>query len=144
MINVTQTAIAALFLSFALATPAADAGTIQLRIEGIRSADGRIEIDVYAPPRKRVVERIVAARRGTLEVELDVPAGAYAIMLYHDANANGTLDRGGLLRMPTEGYAFSNDAPVRFGPPSFEAMRIDVAQGARTVTTVRMRYQGGN
>jgi uncharacterized protein (DUF2141 family) len=69
-----------------------------------------------------------------------VPAGSYAIMLYHDANANGRLDRGGLLRMPTEGYAFSNDAPVRMGPPSFEAMRIDVAPGARVVATVRMRY----
>jgi uncharacterized protein (DUF2141 family) len=61
-------------------------------------------------------------------------------MLYHDANANSTLDRGGLLRMPTEGYAFSNDAPVRLGPPSFETMRVDVARGARVVTTVRMRY----
>jgi uncharacterized protein (DUF2141 family) len=132
-----------LVLSLTLAAPRAGAETIQLRIEGVRSADGKIEIDVYAPPRKRVLERIVAARAGTLEVELEVPPGAYAIMLYHDGNANGTLDRGGLLRMPSEGYAFSNDAPVRFGPPSFDAMRVDVARAARVVATVRMRYPGG-
>ena len=123
---------------------AADAETIQLRIEGVRSADGKIEVDVYSPPRKHVLERIVAARHGTVEVELEVPAGAYAIMLFHDANANSTLERGGLLRMPTEGYAFSNNAPVRFGPPSFEAMRIDVARGARVTATVQMKYPGGN
>jgi uncharacterized protein (DUF2141 family) len=138
--NLPQSIVAACLLSLALTTPAAEAETIQLRIEGVRSAEGLIEIDVYAPPRKHTVERIVQARRGTVEVELDVPAGAYAIMLYHDANANSTLDRGGLLRMPTEGYGFSNDAPVRFGPPSFETMRVDVARGARVVTTVRIRY----
>ena len=132
-----------LLLNLTFAAQPADAETIQLRIEGVRSADGKIKIDVYAPPRKRVLERVVAARAGTLELELEVPPGAYAIMLYHDANANGTLDRGGLLRMPSEGYAFSNDAPVRFGPPSFEAMRVDVTPAARVIATVRMRYPGG-
>ena len=144
MMNLTQRAVAALLLLLAFTAQTAEAETIQLRIEGVRSADGKIEIDVYLPPRKHVLERVVTARHGTVEVELEVPAGAYAIMLFHDANANSTLDRGGLLRMPTEGYAFSNDAPVRFGPPSFEAMRIDVARGARVTTTVQMKYPGGN
>ncbi|HEX8679609.1 MAG TPA: DUF2141 domain-containing protein [Chthoniobacterales bacterium] len=132
----------ALLATLTLSLPAR-AETIQLRIEGVRSADGRIKINVYAPPRKPVAERIVPARRGTMEVELEVPAGACAIMLYHDENASGRLDRGGLLRMPTEGFAFSNDAPARLGPPSFDAMRIDVAPGARVVTTVQMRYPRG-
>lgn len=141
--NLTHGALTALLAGLALTIQTAPAETIQLRIEGVNSANGQIEIDVYAPPRKHVTEQIVPARRGTVEVPIEVPAGAYAIMLYHDANANGTLDRGGLLRMPTEGYAFSNDAPVRFGPPSFEAMRIDVGRAARVVTTVQMRYPRG-
>ena len=140
MQNLTQRTLAVLLLTLAFAVQPLTAETIQLRIEGVRSADGKLEIDVYAPPRQHVVEQIVAARRGTVEVELEVPPGAYAIMLFHDANANSTLDRGGLLRMPTEGYAFSKDAPVRLGPPSFEAMRIDVARGARVPATVQMRY----
>jgi uncharacterized protein (DUF2141 family) len=138
--KLTHSALAGLVLTVALAAPAASAETIELRIAGVRSAEGRVKINVYAPPRKPVTERILPASRDTMKIELEVPAGSYAIMLYHDANANGRLDRGGLLRMPTEGYAFSNDAPVRMGPPSFEAMRIDVAPGARVVATVRMRY----
>ena len=141
--NLTHRTIAALLLGLGLIAPSADAETIQLRIADLRSADGRVKINVYAPPRKAVAERIIAAARGTMNVELDVPAGAYAIMIYHDENANGRLDRGGLLRMPTEGYAFSNDAPVRLGPPSFDAMRVDVAPAARVLTTVHMRYPGG-
>jgi uncharacterized protein (DUF2141 family) len=140
MMNLTHTALAGLLLALALTAPAATAETIELRIAGVRSAEGRVKINVYARPRKPVTERIIAASRDTMKVELEVPPGAYAIMLYHDENANGRLDRGGLLRMPTEGYAFSNDAPVRFGPPAFNAMRIDVAAGARVAATVRMRY----
>jgi uncharacterized protein (DUF2141 family) len=142
--NLTHKTFAALLLSLPLIAQSAHAETIQLRIEDVRSADGRVKINVYAPPRKPVTERIMAAARGTMNVELEVPAGAYAIMIYHDENANGKLDRGGLLRMPTEGYAFSNDAPVRLGPPSFEAMRVEVARTARVVAIVHMRYPGGN
>ena len=141
--NLTQTGLATLLVSLLLAAQSAGAETIRLRIGGVRSADGRVKINVYAPPKKPVTERIIAASRGTMEVELEVPPGAYAIILYHDENSSGKLERGGLLGMPTEGYAFSNDAPVRFGPPSFEAMRIDVAPGARVVTAMQMRYPRG-
>ena len=140
--NLTHRIIVALLLSLLIAQ-LASAETIQLRIEDVRSADGRVKINVYAPPRKPVAERIIPAARGTMDVELEVPAGAYAIMIYHDENANGRLDRGGLLRMPAEGYAFSNDARVRLGPPSFEAMRVDVGRAARVLTRVHMRYPGG-
>ena len=70
----------------------------------------------------------------------DLRPGPYAIMLYHDENGNGRLDRGGLLGMPTEGYAFSNNAPVRFGPPSFDAMKVELKAKAGLRTSVRMRY----
>jgi uncharacterized protein (DUF2141 family) len=38
-----------------------------------------------------------------------LPAGDYAFAVYHDANGNGKLDRNGV-GMPTEDYAFSNNA----------------------------------
>jgi uncharacterized protein (DUF2141 family) len=43
------------------------------------------------------------------------------------------------MMMPREGYGFSRDAPVRFGPPSFRSAAFTV--GAAPVhQTVRMRY----
>ena len=50
----------------------------------------------------------------------DIPPGTYAIAVVHDENMNGKLDTN-LLGIPTEGYAFSNDAKGLFGPPSFSA-----------------------
>lgn len=73
-------------------------------------------------------------------VELDfgpVPRGRYAISIVHDENGNGKLDK--RLLMPREGYGFSNDAPVRMGPPSFANAAFDVAQSHERLS-IRMRY----
>lgn len=73
-------------------------------------------------------------------VQLDfgpVPTGRYAISLFHDENVNGRLDK--RLMMPREGYGFSRDAPVRFGPPSFASAAFAVAD-AGNHQTIRMRY----
>jgi uncharacterized protein (DUF2141 family) len=68
----------------------------------------------------------------------DVRPGTYAIALLHDENGNGKADRA-ISMIPREGYGFSNDAPVRMGPPRFDAASFQV--GAQPVRqTIRMRY----
>ena len=66
-----------------------------------------------------------------------VAPGRYALSLFHDENSNGKLDT--LMLMPREGFGFSRDAPVRFGPPKFSAAEFTVS-GAAQRQTVRMRY----
>lgn len=69
----------------------------------------------------------------------DVKPGRYAIALLHDENGNGKADRAAMM-IPKEGFGFSRDAKVRFGPPKFGAAAFDVAPGARETLTIRMRY----
>ncbi len=52
----------------------------------------------------------------------DLPAGRYAVKLFHDSNDNGELDAN-MLGIPSEGYGFSNNAG-RFGAPSFEEAAV--------------------
>ena len=68
----------------------------------------------------------------------DVPPGRYAVALLHDENGNGKADRAAMM-IPTEGFGFSRDAPVRMGPPKFDqaAFAID---GGEVSQTVKMRY----
>jgi uncharacterized protein (DUF2141 family) len=66
-----------------------------------------------------------------------VPAGRYAISLFHDENGNGRLDKA--LMIPSEGYGFSRDAPVVMGPPSF-AEAAFVVEGGEQHQAIRMRY----
>lgn len=66
-----------------------------------------------------------------------VPAGRYAIALFHDENANGRLDK--RLMLPREGYGFSRNAPVMMGPPRFTKAAFATG-GAEHHETIRMRY----
>jgi uncharacterized protein (DUF2141 family) len=66
----------------------------------------------------------------------EVPAGVYAIAVIHDENGNGRMDK--RMGLPTEGYGFSRDAPVRFGPPSFHSAQFTV--GGPDQETIKMRY----
>ena len=69
----------------------------------------------------------------------DVKPGRYAIALLHDENANGKADRAAMM-IPTEGFGFSRDAKVRFGPPKFGAAAFDVTADAPHKLVIRMRY----
>ena len=66
-----------------------------------------------------------------------MPAGSYAIALFHDENGNGRVDT--RFGIPTEGVGFSNNPRLWFGPPSFAAARFAVTDQPRA-ETVKMRY----
>ncbi len=131
---------AALMLA-AAAAPAAG-GTLHVQLRAIRSAHGSVQIDVYAATRKRAAGKRIPARRGAITVPFDdLSPGAYVVYVYHDENGNKKLDTGGLLGLPTEGYAFSNDAPARLGPPSVKAMTVIVPRSGAVQTVATMRYR---
>ena len=67
---------------------------------------------------------------------LTVPnPGRYGIRLFHDVDGNGELNAN-IMGIPTEPFGFSNNAPPRFGPPSFEAAAFDIDQkgAAQTIS----------
>lgn len=74
----------------------------------------------------------------TLEFH-DVPPGRYAVALLHDENGNGKADRAAMM-IPKEGFGFSRDAKVRFGPPRFGEAAFNVNAGASEQLTIKMRY----
>ncbi len=124
------------------APPGAD---VSVTVTGLRSAKGQVLAclttgkrgfpDCTHDPAARHL--ILPAANG---MKLDfgpVPPGLYAVSLLHDENGNGKADM--LLIMPREGFGFSRDAPVRFGPPSFAAAAFNV--GDQPVQqAIRMRY----
>ena len=64
-----------------------------------------------------------AVQNGARIVFKDLPEGEYAFAVYHDANANGKMDKN-LLGIPTEDYAFSNNALGKMGPPSYASAKF--------------------
>lgn len=62
----------------------------------------------------------------------NLPAGTYAARMFHDVDGNGTMNTNPF-GIPTEPYAFSNNARGNMGPASWERAHF-VADGAVTQT----------
>ena len=146
-----QSGLAAALAALALAAPAAlprsaDAADLVVRIEGLRSDDGAVRAALHR--RKDGVAfpdsaGIVAAHYGPAAhtrriVFADLPAGEYAVSLFHDADEDGELDTV-LLGLPVEGFGFSNDARGLFGPPGFDAASVTVGE-AELQIRVKLDY----
>ena len=65
----------------------------------------------------------------------NMPAGEYAVSLFHDENGNRELDTN-LVGIPTEQYGASNNAG-RFGPPTFADAKFSVDGNVKVEITLR-------
>ncbi|WP_375339526.1 DUF2141 domain-containing protein [Sphingomonas fuzhouensis] len=123
---------------------AAPVSRLDIGIDQLRSAKGMIRLCLTADPDNfpqcvddaRALTRSVPA--GQHGIRLDgLPHGNYAAAVIHDENNNAKLDT--LAGIPREGFGFSRNPVIRFGPPRFSAARFTVDSVAET-QQIRMRY----
>jgi len=140
----TLALLAALTAVPAAAQTGSGAGAVGLTFQGIEQPRGAVMFAVFdnaeayagrgAPVRGDRVEVTGATAVARLE---GLAPGRYAIKAFHDLDGDGTMDTNPF-GLPTEPYAFSNDAPARFGPPGFAAAAFTVGAGD-TVHTITLR-----
>jgi uncharacterized protein (DUF2141 family) len=120
----------------------ASAATVQVRIDGVTSDKGVVQVAVCDEANFRKdcqLTATVPARKGVVMADVpDVPAGTWAVLAYHDENGNKKLDTN-FVGMPKEGYGFSNGAKGTFGPPSFKEAAIPVGEG-KVTAVVTLTY----
>ena len=129
----------------ALLLPAASpTASLEIDVVKLRSAKGMLRICLTARPQSfpdckddpRAVSRSVPATEPVVTFEGLAP-GNYAAAIIHDENGNKKLDT--LMGIPREGFGFSRNPAIGFGPPKFDAARFAV-DGAAKPQQVRMRY----
>lgn len=85
------------------------------------------------PVRQAMVD---AANDPTTAVFEGLPTGTYAAKMFHDVNGNGRMDTNPF-GMPTEPYAFSNNAVGNMGPAGWDRASFPV--NGDTTQTIRIR-----
>ncbi|MEP0984979.1 DUF2141 domain-containing protein [Ekhidna sp.] len=110
---------------------------LKIRVENIKKLQGSMKIAIY-DHEDHFLKREILSKGKPIEdhnVEFifnGLGKGIYAISVYHDENDNGELDAN-FMGIPSEPYAFSNNAKGMFGPPSFEDCQFEIVDGFQEI-----------
>lgn len=121
-------------------------GKIQVNLSGMHNANGKINFALYNSgssfndPTQVYKSLILTPSVSTMSFTLDsIPAGTYAFGVFHDENDNQQIDQN-WLGIPTEGFAFSNNAMGSFGPPNYDQAKFVVLKSQTHVQTIALHF----
>lgn len=123
---------------------AAPAGQLDVQLTGLRSAKGFVRLCLTPNPGRfpdctgdpAAISRSLPASSSSTRFD-GVPSGDYAVAIIHDENGNGRLDT--FAGVPREGFGFSRNPKISFGPPRFDAASFAIGT-APVRQEVRIRY----
>jgi uncharacterized protein (DUF2141 family) len=135
--------------SFKPAT-AAYAGSLEVRVQGLKSAKGQVCLTLFSGPKGfpkggngsnlRASRCATPAKGENVVTFSNLPYGVYALAAIHDSNSDNRLNQN-MLGIPSEGFGFSNNPPLKAGPASFAESEFFVS-GTKTVVQIKMQYIG--
>ena len=103
-----------------------NAGKFILSVVGFDSDEGKAMIALYNSEEgySETGEKFKAVALEIKELKCEwvieeLPFGEYAIKLFHDENGDGKMNTN-MLGIPSEEYAFSNNATGSFGPADYD------------------------
>lgn len=126
---------------------------ILFKIDGLRSGKGFVAMSVFEKTAardfpsndKKAIRTFYVPLDGKTEVEIPVeslPPGEYAVSVMHDEAADHRMHFN-LVGIPVEGFGFSNNPTVYFGPPSFKRAQLHIDESSPTAATpfeIKMKY----
>ena len=111
-------------------------------VSGIDSSEGTLRVQIYNDnpddflvSGKKVLRVEVPTQEDFQQVCVTFPAaGTYSMAVMHDKNSNGRAD------IFTEGFGFSNNPSLTFGPPEHEETLFEVANGVKKMDVALTYY----
>ncbi len=117
--------------------------SLQVDVEGLRDRNGLLRFCLTRAADYLKCDKDPAAVRLSIPASSPqasfphLPIGEWSLLLIHDSNGNGKLDT--RFGIPREGFGFSRNPTIGFGPPRAEAVRFALPAGMFH-QTVRLRY----
>lgn len=118
---------------------------ITISVNSIRNAKGTVKWAVYnneANFNSTVAgfsdAGSISSNKGTVTIKTKaLPDGTYAISVFHDENNNSDVDFS-FFGLPVEGFGFSQNPRIYFGPPKFK--QCTFVKKGKTTQNVKMKY----
>jgi len=137
--------LATVIAALALLSGATPLATLTIAVDNLRSDRGQLLLCLTADrdhfpdcEGDAAARHLVVPIDGAAQIVIGgVAPGGYAVSVIHDENGNGRLDK--RLMIPREGFGFSRNPAIRFGPPKFGEARFDLSAGANR-QAIRMKY----
>lgn len=115
--------------------------TMDITFTNIKDAKGKVYVAVYNAESgflnedKALLREVFSVEKsGSLNVHLKIDKeGRYAVAAFHDLNGNGKLDKN-MMGVPTEPYAFSNNARPKLRAPHWSEANFAWKPGAGAVS----------
>ena len=118
---------------------------VEIAITGMKTVKGNIYMALCADEsqfdekEEPYIGHLLPVNDYVLIHTLELPEGEYALLIYHDENENGKLDKN-VFGMPKERYGFSNN---EFGPhgskPKFEKALFKVGPNELVEIDIQLR-----
>lgn len=130
--------LASLLFGLATLSPAARAAELTVTFKGLKATTGAVLFTLvnseagYAGKAPAVAQIQLPVTTGVAtRVFPDLAPGRYAIKAFHDVNGDGKMNANPF-GIPTEPFAFSNNAVANMGPAKWAEASFEVKAGANT------------
>jgi uncharacterized protein (DUF2141 family) len=101
---------------------------LTIEINDLRNSNGQILLELSNEKGEKItgIAQNITDNKCVIVVN-NLKQGKYAFKYFHDENKNENIDVN-WMKIPKEGYGFSNNAKGTFGPPPFEKTIFEIKE----------------
>jgi len=118
---------------------------VKVVIKGVRSEKGKLVIAIFKDQesfeKRKPIKKVVLDKseiKGN-EIAFNLSPGTYGISVLDDENDNNVMDYN-FLKIPKEGFGFSNYYHEGFSKPHFDTFTFEIIDGTIKKIDIRLRY----
>jgi len=121
------------------------AAELTIDVKNLRNNNGSIRIAIWDQARgfpkdyTTAIDQVSIAANETTYTFKNLKAANYALAIFHDANNDENLNTN-RIGIPSEGFGFSNNPRILFGPPNYRKCNFKLNANQKLTKTIYLKH----